>query len=103
VIPILYIVGAGFGLATALNFGFNLLAPWLVIAYVLWTAAMANGGAIHRPFADRIMRVASAAPDGAISGELALTLADRRERVAEIADYVIIIAILFDMVVKPFS
>ena len=102
-IPILYVAGGIFGLLTAINFGFNLLAPWLVIAYVLWVVAMLTGVLIHEPFSRRVGPVAAAAPDGPISGELATLIADPRENAAYWLDYVVVVAILFDMVVKPFS
>jgi hypothetical protein len=100
-IPILYIAGGLLGLATAINFGYNLLAPWLVIAYVLWLIAMVNGGGIHAPFFRKVAALTITTPDGPITGELAALIADRRERTAAAVDYVVIVAILFDMVVKP--
>ena len=102
-IPILYVLGGILGLATAVNYGHNLLAPWLVIAYVLWTIAMINGAAIHAPYFRRIAAVAVKTTDGPLTGDLMSLMADRRERIAAAVDYVIIVAILFDMVVKPFS
>ena len=102
-IPILYVSGGLLGLATAINFGFNLLAPWLVIAYVLWVVAMLTGVAVHRPYFIRANTVLQGAPDGPMSIEVAALLADQRERWASVVDYVVIVAILFDMVVKPFS
>jgi hypothetical protein len=102
-IPILYVAGGIFGLLTAINFGYNLLAPWLVIAYVLWVVAMLTGVLIHEPFSRRVGPIAAAAPDGPIGGELATALADPRENAAYWLDYVVIVLILFDMVVKPFS
>ena len=102
-IPILFVVGGLFGLATAINFGTNLLAPWLVIAYVLWVVAMVLGAGIHGPFYAKVAAVAAKTPDGPVTGELATLVADPRERAAAAIDYVLIVAILFDMVVKPFS
>jgi hypothetical protein len=102
-IPILYVVGGLLGLAAAINFGTNLLVPWLVIAYALWVFAMLTGVAVHRPYFIKANTVLQAAPDGRMSPEVVALLADPRERWASIADYAIIVAILFDMVVKPFS
>src|SRR5690348_5961845 len=53
-IPILFVTGGILGLATAINFGTNLLAPWLVIAYVLWVIAMINGVTTHAPYGRRV-------------------------------------------------
>jgi hypothetical protein len=102
-IPILYVVGGLLGLATAINFSYNLLAPWLVIAYVLWVIAMVNGAVIHGPYFERVTAMAATTPDGPLTGEFAVLVADRRERIAAAVDYVAIVAVLFDMVVKPFS
>jgi hypothetical protein len=102
-IPILYVAGGVFGLLTAISFGSNLLAPWLVIAYVLWVVAMLTGLAIHAPHARRLGPLVAATPDGPIPPDLGAVLADPRERAASILDYVVIVAILFDMVFKPFS
>ena len=77
--------------------------PWLVVAYVLWVFAMLTGVAVHRPYFITANTVLQAAPDGRMSPEVVALLADSRERWASIADYVIVVAILFDMVVKPFS
>lgn len=43
VAPIHYILGGLFGVETALAFGFNLLSPWLVIAYLLFAMLAALG------------------------------------------------------------
>jgi hypothetical protein len=102
-IPAFYVVGGLFGLATALSSGFNLLAPWLVIAYVLWIIAMATGGAVHARYHQGLQRQFAGVVEGPISDELALAIADPRERSAAIVDYVVIVLLLFDMVVKPFS
>ena len=53
-IPILFISSGIFGLLTAINVGYNLLAPWLVIAYVLFLVAMITGIGINRTFLLRL-------------------------------------------------
>lgn len=100
---LLFFLGGFFGLLTAINFGFNLLAPWLLIAYALFIVAMVLGFGIHRPFGIRLGNVLATAQDGPISGAVAEVLANPLERVAVIVDVVVIAAIIFDMVVKPFS
>ena len=102
-IPVLFVTGGVLGLATALNFGTNLLAPWLVIAYALWLVAMVTGAGIHAPYHRRLEKLFSTAPEGSMSPELVAAIADPRERLAATLDYVIVVSILFDMVVKPFS
>jgi hypothetical protein len=102
-IPILFITGGVLGLATAINFGTNLLAPWLVIAYVLFGIAMINGIAVHAPYGRRVYEALRAAPDGPLTPAAAAVIDDPRERIVGLVDYVIIVALLFDMVVKPFS
>ena len=102
-LPAFYVVGGLFGLATAINFGFNLLAPWLVIAYVLFVVATGTGATVHARYHRRLERLFAGAAEGPISEEVAIALADPRERTAVLMDYVVIVLILFDMVVKPFS
>jgi hypothetical protein len=102
-VPLLFVVGGLFGLATAGSFGFDLLAPWLVIAYVLWVLAMALGVTVHAPYYRRVHATLMATPDGRLPAAAAAVVDDGRERMATGADYVIILALLFDMVVKPFS
>jgi hypothetical protein len=103
VIPILFVAGGLFGLLTAINFGFDLLAPWLVIAYVLFAIAMVIGAAHTAKWGQRVGQVAASTPDGPLTPELAAMFTDRRVVALAIAEYAIVIVLIFDMVVKPLS
>ena len=59
--------------------------------------------AIHRPYFIRANTTLQASQGEIITPEIAALLADRRERAADVLDYIVIVLILFDMVVKPFS
>jgi len=102
-IPVLYVGGGILGLLTALNFGFNLLAPWLVIAYALFVVAMITGAGVHAPYHQRLEKLFATSRSGPFTPEEATAVADPRERAAAMVDYVVIVLLVFDMVVKPFS
>ena len=102
-IPPFYVVGGLFGLVTAINFGYNLLAPWLLIAYVLFASAMITGIAFNSKFGPRILQATADVPDGPLTPPITALFTDPRYRLVTTIDYVVLIALLFDMVVKPFS
>jgi len=95
----LYSIGGLFGLATAFVFGYNLLAPWLIIAYVLFAILTAMGIRISGPIFERTHAVAS---DPAASNEL-FGQAMSRFRMDAAVTLVGIALIVADMVFKPFS
>jgi hypothetical protein len=101
--PILYVIAGIFGLLTAISFGFNLLAPWLLIAYVLFAFAMATGLLGNRVFSMRLGAILATTPDGPVTPEIKALFSSTGHRVLTTADYVWLFAIVFDMVVKPFS
>jgi uncharacterized membrane protein len=102
-IPFFYVIGAIFGVLAAFNANFNLLAPWLVISYVLFLVLMIIGAAVIGPWAERIGKVAAASPDGPFSPELQTIVTDQRVRLLRGVDGIAIVLLIFDMVVKPFS
>ncbi|HEY2916467.1 MAG TPA: hypothetical protein VGI98_04550 [Candidatus Limnocylindrales bacterium] len=102
-IPILFLSGGLFGLITAISFGTNLLSPWLVIAYVLFAIAMYIGVVNNRAFGEHLGQIVRTAPDGPVTPEIVELFNNRREVAVSIIDYVILAALIFDMVVKPFS
>jgi protein-S-isoprenylcysteine O-methyltransferase Ste14 len=97
--PILYITGGLFGLATALSFGFNLLAPWLIIAYVLFAMLAGFGILYSGPIFARVHAVASDAQAGAEAFRKVM----RQYRVDAVLSLAGIGLLLADMVFKPFS
>ena len=102
-IPILFMAGGVLGLLTAVDFGFDVLSPWLLIAYVLFTGAMLIGVFEDRPRGIRMGSLLAQTPDGPLTPELRAMFTGPRVVAFAIANYVVIGAIIFDMVVKPFS
>ena len=95
----LYSLGGLFGLATAFVFGYNLLAPWLVIAYVLFVLLTALGIRVSGPLFERTHAVAT---DPAASPEV-FSQAMSRFRMDAGVTLAGIALIIADMVFKPFS
>jgi hypothetical protein len=102
-IPPLFFIGLIFGLLTAWVGGTNFLAPWLLIAYLLFVVATILGARFTTPHVSHVATLAAQSPDGAPSPELATALADRRADILFALDTIIIAAFVFDMVIKPFS
>jgi hypothetical protein len=103
VIPILFFTGGGFGLLTAILGGYDLLAPWLVIAYVLFAIAMIIGIRVNAPEAQRLGMALRTTPDGPIPAEIATYFTDPRTNWITAFDVLLPVLLIFDMVVKPFS
>jgi hypothetical protein len=89
VVPVLFIVGGVLGLATAFAFGYSLLAPWLVIAYVGFVVAAA--------YASRV----SAPTINGLAGDAAIDT--NRVQLIIAGDAAIVATLIADMVFKPFS
>lgn len=102
-IPILFISGGTLGLLTAISFGQNLLAPWLIIAYLLFAVAMVIGIKENRSWAAKMGALLATTPDGPLTPEVRAMFTDRRVVTLTLVEYVIVVSIIFDMVVKPFS
>ena len=97
-------IGAGaVGLVAAIGFGYDLLAPWLVIAYVLFAAAMLTGLFGDRVFTLRLAALLATTPDGPVTPELEALFASTSHRAVTAFNYAWIPVLVFDMVVKPFS
>lgn len=97
--PILYVTGGLFGLATALTFGYNLLSPWLVIAYLLFACLAALGIFYSGPTFERLH---AAAIDGSVDSAT-FGSAVRRFQVDALLTYAGILLLVADMVFKPLS
>jgi hypothetical protein len=102
-IPVFYVLGGLLGLVTAINVGYNLLAPWLLIAYVLFASAMITGIGFNAKFGPRILEATAGVPDGPLTPAITALFTDPRYRFVTTLDVLVVIAFLFDMVVKPFS
>lgn len=96
-VPPLGILGLLFGLATALSGGFNLLAPWLLIAYALFGLLVVYGGVKSHPF---IVSLGESVRDGRPNHQ---ELLGRPLTVIVVVDALIYVAIIGDMVLKPFG
>ena len=91
--------GGGHYRRCGIHFGYNLLAPWLVIAYVLFAILTVVGIRISGPIFERTHAVAA---DPAASNEL-FGQAMSRFRMDAAVTLVGIALIVADMVFKPFS
>lgn len=96
----LVVVAIVFGLTTAVLFGFDLLRPWLVVAYVSVAALFVLGPLTTARF-ERVARIASGEDAGAT--DLDAAIGDTRRLLMEIATVALYAGIIADMVVKPFS
>ena len=103
VVPILYGLGGIFGLAAGLVAGYNLLAPWLLIAYAVFIALTVIGVAITGPNMERLATALAGAADGPLTGDAAAVVASPAFRIAAFLDFALLLLVLFAMVFKPFS
>ena len=103
VLPALFGLGGLFGLLTAIAFGFDLLAPWLVIAYVLFAVMMLIGVTEQRTWPLRLARALDKTPDGPVTPEIVELFSSSRTLAFAVVDLVVVFGLIFDMVVKPFS
>ena len=94
-----YEIGILFGLITAFLGGFNLLAPWLIGAYLVIAALIYVSNWIAAPAYTKILEVAETGDDEAVRRTLTST---RYARAAQLTTVLFLFAV-FLMVVKPFA
>jgi len=99
----LFLAGVAFGVIAALTGQIDLLAPWLILAYVAFVGAILIGVLISDPWAERLGRAADASPEGEASEALRIVIGDPVARGATWALMGVIAAMVFIMVVKPLS
>jgi hypothetical protein len=99
----IFLLGIALGIVAALVGGFNLTAPWLLIAYVLAAIILINAFAYHIPTANRLKALAEASPADEASPELRAAIAAPIGPIMVVVDSVVWLALIFVMVVKPFS
>jgi uncharacterized membrane protein SirB2 len=99
---LLLLVGVALGILTAVTGQFDLTAPWLIIAYVLVGILIATGIFYFAPQTKRLAEALEASGDR-FSPELAQLLDPRREMVVLVLDVALWSALIYVMVVKPFS
>lgn len=98
----LFLIGVALGVATALVGGFNLTAPWLLLAYAIVVALLVLGAAVEGPWRARIMRAVDVS-EGGEAGELDRLIASPRGVGALLMSAVLYVAVILVMVAKPFS
>jgi hypothetical protein len=101
--PMLYGLGAALGIVAIFTNGFNPFRPFLLIAYGLFVLATVVGIRLNAPWFQRVAQTSAESPDEAPSSALAAVLKDPVARFLDWFDPIIIVAFLFDMIVKPFG
>ena len=101
---LLFLAGIGFGLATAATGGFDFLAGWLVAAYVLVVAIFVVNGL---PPVQGLLKLGEHAADAEAGrrpvDDVVREMANSRFIVGGFAPNVVLfVAIILDMVLKPF-
>lgn len=102
-IPVLYMAGAALGILAIFTNGLNPFAPFLLIAYALFIIATVVGITQNGPWFERVIKLLAESPDDAKSPALAAALEDPRMKLVDWFDRFLILAFVFDMIVKPFS
>ena len=102
-IPVLYVSGLILGLAAGALGAFNLLAPWLLLAYGLFFLTFLLHQLVGGPWFRRMTRLSAELPDGLRSAELDAAIHDRAAGWLFWYTIAMIIGFVFIMVVKPLS
>jgi hypothetical protein len=102
-IPMVFGLGALLGVVAIFVNGFDPFQPFLLIAYALFIIATVVGAVITTPWFKKVTQLAAESPDAAPSPELTAALDDPRARFTDWFDPLIILAFLFDMIIKPFG
>lgn len=102
-VPPLYILGAALGIVAIFTNGFDPFQPFLLTAYVLFVLATVVGIVVTEPWLKRVTKASAESPDAAPSPELATALQAPAGRMLDWFDPLIILAFIFDMIVKPFG
>jgi hypothetical protein len=100
---VMYMLGGIFGGLTAIAFGFDLFAPWLVIAYGAFVIAVLLGVTHNRVWPLRVAEAVKRTPDGPLTPEIRELFMNRTTLAVLAIDLVWFPVIIFDMVIKPFS
>lgn len=102
-------VGAAFALGIVFGFvaifvhGFNPTAPWLLIAYALVVASLVVTFAFTNPWLNRVAGAVAGNSSDEPTPELRELLRSPRNLVMLAVDAGIIVALIADMVLKPFG
>ncbi len=96
-----FVTGAVLGVVAIFVHGFDPLAGWLVIAYILFAAAAVIANVFTTPWMKRVLAAADASGDASFSPELGALVNSPRIRAVLLLDALIIVALIADMVLKP--
>jgi Predicted integral membrane protein (DUF2269) len=103
VIPPLFLTGLLFGLLAAWSGAFDVLATWLLLAYLLFGITLALHATVGASWFRRVTSMARTAPDGPASTELSAVLHERAAGLLQWYTVTAVVVLVFIMVVKPFS
>ncbi len=101
-----FFIGIGFGFLNAIVGGFDLLAPWLLLAYGMVVVMFILGLFIETPIFERMAKRAEEESDAGASEpspELGAMLADRRPLVLISISMLLWIGLIYVMVMKPLT
>ncbi|HZY43878.1 MAG TPA: DUF2269 family protein [Anaerolineae bacterium] len=101
--PILFGIGAIFGLLTGATSSFDFFKPWLLIAYTIFVVLLVVGARISAPWAMRVGKAAAMNQGDAPSAELQAATADQSIDTAFWITMVLLVVVIFDMIFKPFG
>lgn len=100
----LFVAGGIFGLVTGIATGTDLLAPWMLIAYVAFVMAMAIGIFENAATGRKLGPLLMAADPSQPFPEAVRELFDSpRSKTLLVIDVLLPFVLVWDMVVKPFS
>jgi Predicted integral membrane protein (DUF2269) len=102
VIPATFTVGILLGITAVFTNGFDPLRPWLVIAYVLAAGLTVSGSRVLGPWIKRVGEAAVSASGDVMDPPLA-PFSDRTSVTLILLDLAMLVGIVTDMVIKPFS
>jgi uncharacterized membrane protein len=92
---------AVFGYMTADRAGYGLDTTWLLLGQVLFYVIVVVGLGVLRPAANRLYRLAMAAPDGPVTPEVADELRKPAAAAGGAITAILFIAIIYLMVARP--
>lgn len=99
----LFLLGLAFGFVTAVTGGFDLTAPWLLVAYGLIVIILVTGIAFHGPHGNKLRALAETSPESEPSQELRALIRAPSARIVGAVDGFLWLAIIYTMVAKPFG
>ena len=98
-----FLLGIVFGFITAITGDLDLTQTWLIIAYVLAAVILLNAFLYHIPYARKLEAAIEAGPDDQMSPELRALVEAPSTIWFNVFDSLVWVAIIYVMVVKPFS